>query len=126
MHPRIVRIAAGVVCCSRMHMGYGMTEQENALLERIRTAAALAVYFSTPHCTVCGVLRPKVEAEIAKRAAVDFLYIDSEAYPAVAAQHMVFAAPTVLVLIEGKEYRRFSRNFSMEDFAFALDRADLL
>jgi thioredoxin 1 len=103
-----------------------VTDQEQAILDHLRSAAALVVYFSTPHCTVCGVLRPKVEAEIAKRAAVDFLYIDSSAHPAVAAQHMVFAAPTLLMFIEGKEYRRFSRNFSLEDLAFALDRVGLL
>jgi thioredoxin 1 len=103
-----------------------VTDQEQVILDHLRSAAALAVYFSTPQCTVCGVLRPKVEAEIAKRGGVEFLYIDSAEHPAVAAQHMVFAAPTVLLFIEGNEYRRFSRNFSLEDLAFALDRAGLL
>jgi thioredoxin-like negative regulator of GroEL len=103
-----------------------MTPQEEIILEQLRTSPAVVAYLSTPECNVCKVLRPKVEEEVAGRATVEFMYVDSAEHPAVAAQHMVFAAPTLLIFIEGKEYRRFSRNFMLEDFAFALDRAGLL
>ncbi len=103
-----------------------MTDQELAILARLRTSAAVVAYVSTPTCSVCKVLRPKVEEEVAGRAGVEFMYIDSTVHPAVAGQHMVFAVPTVLIFIEGREYRRFSRNFSLEEFVDALDRVDLV
>lgn len=103
-----------------------MTPQEEIILEQLRASPAVVAYISTPECNVCKVLRPRVEAETGARKGVEFLYIDSAEFPAVAAQHMVFAVPTVLIFIEGKEYRRFSRNISLDDFAAALDRIGLV
>ena len=89
------------------------------LLERIRTAPAMLAYFSTPQCTVCTVLRPKVEALLTDYPEVEFLFIDVTAHPEVSGQHLVFAAPTIALFMDGREMRRYSRNLAMDD----LDRA---
>lgn len=79
----------------------------------------LLAYFSTPQCNVCKVLRPKVEELLTEYPGVDFLYVNSTAHPEVSGQHLVFAAPTIVLFMDGREMRRFSRNLAMED----LDRA---
>jgi thioredoxin-like negative regulator of GroEL len=94
---------------------------EEKLLERIRASARLVAYFSTPTCTVCKVLRPKIEGLVAGREGVDFLYVDSTLYPAVAGQHVVFAVPTIVLFMDGREMRRFSRNLSLDDFTRSLE-----
>lgn len=93
-----------------------MNESHNdQLLETIRTARAMLAYFSTPQCTVCTVLRPKVEALLADYPEVEFLFIDSAAHPTVSGQHLVFAAPTIVLFMDGREMRRFSRNLSLDE-----------
>jgi len=94
---------------------------EDRVLERIETSARLVAYFSTPTCSVCKVLRPKIEELVAGTEGVDFLYVDSSLYPAVSGQHVVFAVPTVILFMDGREMRRFSRNLSMDDFARSLE-----
>lgn len=96
-----------------------MSENKDPLLGRIAGAGMMLVYFSTPQCNVCKVLRPKVEALLEEYPAVEFLYVDSTAHPEVSGQHLVFAAPTIALFMDGREVRRYSRNLAMED----LDRA---
>ncbi|MBE0643801.1 MAG: thioredoxin family protein [Bacteroidetes bacterium] len=87
----------------------------DTLFEAIRTTPMLVAYFSTPQCNVCKVLRPKVEEMLRDYPGVDFLYVDSTSHPAVAGQHLVFAAPTIIIFMEGREMRRYSRNLAMHD-----------
>ena len=96
-----------------------MTDTHPDPMQRIQSAHALVAYFSTPTCNVCKVLRPKVEEMVAGMPGIDFAYVDSEQHPAVAGQHMVFAVPTIILFMEGREMRRFSRNLSLDD----LDRS---
>jgi thioredoxin-like negative regulator of GroEL len=93
---------------------------EERILQKIRSAQSLVVYFSTPTCNVCKVLRPKVEQLVGEHPGVEFLYVDSSLFPAVAGQHVVFAVPTLVLFMEGREQRRFSRNLSIADFERAL------
>lgn len=89
------------------------TEEFELLKEK---EAALLCYFSTENCNVCKVLKPKVaellELEFPKMKAV---YIPSDRFPAVAGQNRVFAAPTILVFFDGREYIRKSRNIGIEE-----------
>ena len=94
---------------------------DERILQKIRSAEHLVVYFSTPTCNVCKVLRPKVEGLVAERDGIDFLYVDSSLHPTVAGQHVVFAVPTIVFYMEGREMRRFSRNLYLDDFSRSLD-----
>ena len=85
------------------------------MLEIIRAEQGVLAYFSTRQCTVCKVLRPKVEALVSQYPGMRFLYIDTEEYPALGGQHLVFAAPTLILFNEGREVKRFSRNVSLGD-----------
>jgi thioredoxin 1 len=84
---------------------------------------ALLVYFSTEACNVCKVLKPKVaeliQSEFPK---IKLIYIKSDILPEVAAQNQVFAAPTILVFFEGREYIRKSRNIGIGELERDIER----
>jgi len=84
---------------------------------------ALLAYFSTEICNVCKVLKPKV-AELlqAEFPQIKPVYIKSDLLPEVAAQNHVFAAPTILVFFEGREYIRKSRNIGIGELQSEIER----
>ena len=49
--------------------------------DKIKQAPVLVSYFSYPECSVCRVLRPKVEALVAELPEVDFLYVNTHRHP---------------------------------------------
>lgn len=84
---------------------------------------ALLGYFSTEACNVCKVLKPKVaeliQTEFPK---IKLIYIKSDSLPEVAAQNQVFAAPTIIVYFEGREYIRKSRNIGIGELQREIER----
>lgn len=89
----------------------------------IKKNKAALIYVSTPQCNVCKVLKPKlvdfINAEFPK---ITMGYVDSEALPEVAAQNSIFAVPTILVYLDGKEFLRKSRNINLHEFRQELER----
>ncbi len=84
---------------------------------------ALLGYFSTEACNVCKVLKPKVEELIqAEFPKIRLIYIKSDILPEVAAKNQVFAAPTILVFFEGREYIRKSRNIGIGELQKEIER----
>lgn len=73
------------------------------------------LYFSTPDCNVCSVLRPQVETLIEEYPRWSFQYIDISKSPEISGQFLVFAVPTLIMMVDGKEATRFSRHISMGD-----------
>ncbi|MCE4563387.1 thioredoxin family protein [Maribellus sp. CM-23] len=90
---------------------------------QLKEEAALLAYFSTEACSVCKVLKPKVEAMVsAEFPQIKLAYIKSEVLPEVAAQNQVFTAPTILVFFDGREYIRKSRNVGVGELQEAIAR----
>lgn len=84
---------------------------------------AAIVYFSTPDCGVCGVLKPQVTELLRLRfPRLAFAEVDCAAAPDVAAQQGVFAVPALAVYFEGQELLRKVRNFSPAQLADELER----
>lgn len=95
-------------------------EEFTAAIENYR---AVLAYFSTESCSVCHVLKPKLEQMIALEfPQIKLLYIPSDQLPEVAAQNRIFTAPTVLVFFEGKESIRKSRAFGIEQLKAEIQR----
>ncbi len=79
----------------------------------LQTESAALLYFTTPECNVCKVLRPKLEALLEEHYLTLQRYtINLEQAPEIAGQYQVFTAPTVAVFLDGREFVRKSRNFS--------------
>lgn len=85
--------------------------------------SATLLYFSTPQCNVCKVLKPKLEEFInSEFPKIKMGYINSEQLPEVAAQNRIFTVPTIIVLLDGKEFIRKSRNVNLAEFSAELER----
>ena len=84
---------------------------------------ATAVYFSTPDCNVCKVLKPKfIEFLQTEFPLIKFLYVDVSLSKELSAQQNIFAVPTILFFFDGKEFFRKSRIVNFEELREELDR----
>ena len=91
--------------------------------EFIESNRAALFYFSTPQCNVCKILKPKVQELLNEKfPKIKMAYVDCETMKEVAAQNRIFAVPTILVFIDGKEFLRKSRNISLLEFSDELER----
>ncbi len=91
--------------------------------EFVTTYSGAVVYFSTPGCNVCKVLKPKLKELLAQKfPEMKFGYVDCEASKELAAQQSIFAVPTILFFIDGKEFFRKSRNVNLNELSMELER----
>ena len=95
---------------------------QQTIEQQISDETLLVAYFSFPACNVCKVIRPKIEELLKDYAEVKFIYINTEEERAVAGQNSVFAVPTIILFDKGKELKRWSRNFSVSDVEYELDK----
>ncbi|HHH53652.1 MAG TPA: thioredoxin [Bacteroidetes bacterium] len=93
------------------------------LNETINKENGVLVYFSHESCNVCKVLKPKV-ADLVKEKfpKLKMVYSDTVKIPEAAGQNRIFAVPTILVFLEGREYIRASRNISVDDLERQIER----
>ncbi|WP_412985522.1 thioredoxin family protein [Pontimicrobium sp. IMCC45349] len=85
------------------------------------------LYFSGEHCGVCKVLKPKLIEQVSTHfPEVKINIIDVQQEQALAAQHLVFTLPVVLIMVEGKEQYRFARSFSVMEVLDKLERLENL
>ena len=92
-------------------------------LELKQKEKVLLGYFSTEAYSVCKVLKPKVAELIHKQfPKIKMVYIQSDKFPETAAQNQVFAAPTILVFFNGREYIRKSRNIGIKELQMEIER----
>lgn len=88
-----------------------------------RNSPAVLFYFSTPDCTVCKVLKPKlVQLLNTKFPKITFQYVDLSKDREIAAQNSIFTVPTIQIYFEGKEFLRRSRNLSLNVLSEELSR----
>ena len=86
------------------------------LNKTINENLAVMVYFSAPTCNVCHALKPKLlEALYTNFDKFELESVDVSTEEDVAAQFGVFAIPTVLVFLDGKEFLRKSRHMSVDE-----------
>lgn len=97
--------------------------KSNEQFTQLKQEPAVLFYFSTKTCSVCKVLKPKVEELIRSTfPEIKLAYVKSDVLPEVAAQNQVFAAPTLLVFFDEREYIRLSRNFGIGELAVEINR----
>ncbi len=73
------------------------------------------LYFSTPTCNVCKVLKPRVKVLLEEEPPWHFQYINTEDSMEIAGQNLIFAVPTLLLMADGREIGRLSRHFGMHE-----------
>ena len=98
-------------------------KSEEDLRQRKGESAAHLLYFSTPSCNVCKVLKPKIVRMLEERyPKMEFYYIDVEKHKKIAAEHTVFTIPTILVFFDGKESIRKSRYIGVKELENLIER----
>jgi thiol-disulfide isomerase/thioredoxin len=73
------------------------------------------VYFSGQNCSVCKVLKPKVNELLNDYPNIKKLEVVVEDSLELSAQHNIFTVPSLLLFIEGKEVIREQRHMSLLD-----------
>ena len=82
----------------------------------IQDNIAVMVYFSAPTCNVCHALKPKLLAELEKNfPAFVVESVDISVEEDIAPHFGVYAIPTVLIFLDGKEFVRKSRHMSVHE-----------
>lgn len=81
------------------------------------------LFFSGEDCGVCQVLKPKLLDEVSSNfPKVVIQVINTNSQMELAAQHLVFMVPVVLILVDKKESYRFARSFSVHEVTQKLER----
>ena len=82
--------------------------------QTIKENIAVMLYFSAPTCNVCHALKPKLlEAIDENFKEFEIVSVDTSVSQDIAAHFSVFAIPTVLVFLDGREFLRKSRHMSV-------------
>jgi len=82
----------------------------------IKENLAVMVYFSAPTCNVCHALKPKLLSALDANFS-EFVVesVDISVEEEIAPHFGVFAIPTVLIFLDGKEFLRKSRHMSVDE-----------
>ena len=82
----------------------------------IKENLAVMVYFSAPTCNVCHALKPKL-LEALDNNFKEFVVesVDISVEEDIPPHFGVFAIPTVLIFLDGKEFLRKSRHMSVDE-----------
>ncbi|MFM9328029.1 thioredoxin family protein [Paenibacillus mesotrionivorans] len=67
------------------------------------------LYVSRPECTVCHAILPKLRELLGSYPKIQLGHINANQVEAVVGHFSVFAVPTMLMMIEQKEYARWDR-----------------
>ena len=97
--------------------------KKEEILEILKTSKAVMLYFGATNCGVCQVLKPKIEKNISLNfPKMKQYYINSNQNLDIASFFNIFSSPTILVFFEGKEFKRYGRNISLDIFNSELKR----
>ena len=99
-----------------------ITNQEQ-LQNSINTGNPVLIYFSGENCSVCKVLKPKIEEEITKNfPKFELFEVKTDLDKEITADFMIFSIPATLIFFDSKEFKRYGRNMSVPLFIEELKR----
>ncbi len=96
---------------------------KNDIEEVISTGEPVLIYFSGENCSVCQILKPKIDELIPQNFSKMKTYeVKADLYKEIASSFSVFSIPTILVFFDSKEFFRKGRNISISQFINELKR----
>lgn len=98
-------------CCLRL------ITSEKEMAELLADNTMVLLYFGSDNCGVCRALQPKCKQLVADYPNIVSGKIDTTKSAQLAASHMIFTIPAILVFVHGKEVIREARHISMRDLA---------
>ena len=98
-------------------------ENLDDLKNMINTGKPVLVYFSGENCSVCKILKPKIEEKIRKNFPKFQLFeVKTDISIELTAQYMIFSIPTTIIYFDKKEFKRYGRNMSIPLFLDEIKR----
>lgn len=91
--------------------------------KRIKNGEFIAVFFSSPKCSVCGSLYPAIKNTFEKNfPLVSVEEIKIENHPDLRAEYSIFTAPVFIVFHESRELIRRAGIFSIAELSDSFER----
>ena len=85
--------------------------------------ASFCIYFSSPNCGVCQVLKPKIMSLMKDEyPKIQTYQVDTAVYPEIAAQMGFYTNPSFIVYLNGQEFLRRSRSIGLQELNESLSR----
>ena len=98
-------------------------EKLDELQNRINIGDPVLVYFSGENCSVCKVLKPKIEEEVKKAfSKFELFEVKTDFDKELTAHFMIFSIPATLIFFDSKEFKRYGRNMSVPLFIEEIKR----
>ena len=102
---------------------YKSIENIEAYNNIIENEDAVLIYFSHEKCNVCKVLKPKIANFLQQNyPKMKMIYADTVKNPEIAGQNNIFAVPTIVAFIAGRESFRKSRNIGINELHNYIER----
>jgi len=88
----------------------------NEIEELKEQEVSFCIYFSSPNCGVCHVLKPKIMSFMKDNyPKIQTYHVDTAIYPQIAAQLGFYTNPSFIVFLNGQEFLRRSRSISVQE-----------
>lgn len=97
--------------------------KQDKIRKLIETEKGLLLYFFSDDCAPCMALRPKIKELFATEfPEIRLMLLNASELPETAAGLGVFSSPTLIIFLDGSEFRRYGRNVSLAEIARDLER----
>ena len=84
---------------------------------------AVLVYFGANNCSVCQVLKPKIQNSFKNEFPnIKQIFIHSDTSKEITSNYGIFSFPTILIFFESKEFFRVNRNLSINELLIDVKR----
>lgn len=98
-------------------------QTQEQLKQEIDSKEPLLIYFSGENCSVCKVLKPKIEEEVKINfPKMKIVEVKTDESLELTAQFMIFSIPATIIYFDAKEFKRYGRNMSIPLFIEDLRR----
>lgn len=93
------------------------------LINEIKENEIVLVYYSNNSCSICEVLKNKINLIINKKFnKIKTIEININKNQEIYGYYNIFASPMIIIYFFGKEFFRYGRNISMEKFTEDIKR----
>ena len=91
--------------------------------KEIDSKEPILIYFSGENCSVCKVLKPKIEEEVRINfPKMKIFEVKTDESLELTAQFMIFSIPATIIYFDSKEFKRYGRNMSIPLFIDEIKR----